>query len=339
MLKRVDKLLIGKDINRTVATLGGSSDDLADGEIVVLDKNMSLLAAGATISDTDIIYIIQGTGDTYDYSDADGTAVTDVRRFIVSDPIEGRLVKSWKGLSYDAKSEQISSFTDTAFTPVIGTEYVVRVVYKDINEHPGQFTQTFRYVSTTTVLATFNTAFAAAINAHSGRRVQATEDATHLILTGRVITDCTSSLTDIDKFSQVRFEAFYYYVHGTTGAWTEWNATTLAQTVTPADHGSGTWEQVRDLEKATKAHSGFTNRTKFPVKEPTTFAVKDATYDLLAIESSKSYESSDAWQKQAPLTTLVAIPVPSTGTQMTDVLAVLNPWFASCPGAFDTVAV
>jgi len=59
----------------------------------------------------------------------------------------------------------------------------------------------------------------------------------------------------------------------------------------------------------------------------------------LAIESSKSYESSDAWQKQAPLTTLVAIPVPSTGTQMTDVLAVLNPWFASCPGAFDTVAV
>ena len=115
MLKNVDKLLIGKDISRTgTLVVGGSGDNLAEGEIVVLDKNMAIMTAGQTISDTDTIYIIQGTGDDYAYSDADGTAVTGVTRFIASDPIEGKLVKSWKGISYDAKGEQASVLTDTS---------------------------------------------------------------------------------------------------------------------------------------------------------------------------------------------------------------------------------
>ena len=347
MLKRVDKILIGKDISRTGSLILYKADgtpNLADGEIVVLDKDMKILTAGATISDTDTIYIIQGTGDTYNYADADGTAVTGVRRFISSDPIEGKLVKSWKGLSYDAKSEQTNIFTIAGMTPVVGTEYVVRIVYKDINEHPGQFTQTIRHICTSATLDTFGAAFVAAITAADAKgklRVTAAYSAGSdtITLTAKAIPDCTTALTDIDKFSQVRFDAFYYYVHGTTGAWTEWPCTSLADTGVTADHGVGTWEQVRDLEKAQKSYRGFTNRTSFPVKEPTTYTVKDATYDLLVIEHDKSYVSSDAWAKQTPLTTVVAIPVPSTGTQMVDVLAVLNTWFASCPGAFDTVAV
>jgi len=342
MLKRVDKLLIGKDISRTANLIIYNADgtvNLADGEIVVLDKNMKILAAGATITDTDTIYIIQGTGDTYNYSDADGTAVTGVRRFICSDPIEGALVRSWKGISYDAKGEQVSTYTDTGMTPVVGTEYLVRVVYKDLKEHPGQFTQTFRYISTTATLATFNTAIAAKINTYPGRRVQATESATTVVLTGREIPECCTAVTDIDKFSQVQFDAFFLYVHPTTGVWTQWPSTSTAVVTTQADHGSGNWEQVRDLEKSAKSYRGFTNRTTFPVKEPTTYATVDATYDLLVIESDKSYTSSDSWVKSAPLTTVVAIPVPSTGTQMTNVLGVLNTWFASCPGAFDIVTV
>jgi len=342
MLKRVDKILIGKDISRTGSLILWTADgtvNLADGEIVVVDKDMKIMGAGQTISDTDTIYIIQGTGETYDYADADGTAVTSVRRFVISDPIEGALVKSWKGLSYSAKVEQVADLDVTGMTPVVGTEYVVRIVYKDMKEHPGQFTQSYRYISTTGTLATFTTAFAAVINAHAGSRVVATRDATSVILTAKPIPESTTSLTDIDKFSRVEFDAFYYYVHPTTGLWTEWPATTVVQTITDSDHGAGTWESVRDLEKAQKSYRGFTNRTTFPILEPTTYTAKDATYDLLVIESGKSYTSSDAWNKQAPLSTVVAIPVPSSGTQMVDVLAVLNPWFASCPGAFDTVSV
>ena len=341
MLKRVDKILIGKDISRTGSlVIGGGSDNLADGEIVVLDKNMSILTAGATISDSDTIYLIQGTGDTYDYADADGTAVTSVRRFVTSDPIEGALVKSWKGVSYDAKSEQTSSVDLTGLTPVVGTEYLIRIIYKDIKEHPGQFTQTYRYVSTTATLDTFGAAIVAKITAHSGARVSATytSGTDVILLTGKAITECTTALTDIDKFSQVEFDAYFLYVDS-NGDWQTMASTSTAVTTTAADHGQGTWEQVRDLEKAQKSYRGFTNRTTFPVKEPTTYAVKDETYDLLVIESDKSYASSDAWNKQAPLTQVIVVPYTATSNQMTDILAVLNPWFASCPGAFDVVAV
>ncbi len=334
-------MLIGKDISRSATLVLYTADgtpNLADGEIVVLDKDMKIAIAGATVSDTDTIYLIQGTGDTYDYADASGDAVTSVRRFIVSDPIEGAFVKSYKGVSYDAKGEQAADLDVTGMTPVVGTEYVVRIVYKDMTEHPGQFTQTYRFIATSATLATFTTSFAAVINAHAGSRVVATRDATSVILTGKPIPECTTALTDIDKFSQVEFEAFYYYV-GTAGAWTEWDATTVVQTITAADHGQGTWEQVRDLEKAQKGYRGFTNRTTFPVKEPTTYTVKSETYDLLIIESDKSYTSSDAWNKQAPLTTILAMPYTATSNQMATVLSVLNPWFASCPGAFDAVTV
>jgi len=346
MLNRVDKILIGKDISRTASLILYKADgvpNLADGEIVVLDKNMKIMVAGQTIADTDTIYIIQGTGETYNYADADGTAVISVRRFVTSDPIEGAKVKSWKGLSYTAKTEETSIFTIAGMTPVVGTEYVLRVIFTDMNEHPGQFTQTVRHVCTSATLDTFGAAFVAAITAADAKgrlRFTAAYSAGSdtITLTAKAIPECTTALTDIDKFSMVKMKAFYYYV-ATSGAWTEWPTTSTADTGVAGEHGVGTWEQVRDLEKSAKGYLGFTNRTTFPVKEPTTFTVKSSTYDLLVIESDKSYRSSDDWSKQTPLTTIVAIPVPSTGTQMVDVLAVLNTWFASCPGAFDTVSV
>lgn len=336
-------MLIGKDISRSSTLVLYTADgtpNLADGEIVVLDKDMKILTAGATISDTDTIYIIQGTGDTYDYADASGDAVTSVRRFITSDPIEGKLVKSWKGVSYDAKSEQTSQVDLTGLTVVAGTEYIIRIVYKDIKEHPGQFTQTYRHVAASATLDTEMAALVAKITAHSGARVTATytTGTDVILLTGKAITECTTALTDIDKFSQVEFDAYFLYVDS-NGNWQTMASTSTTVTTTAADHGQGTWEQVRDLEKSQKGHRGFTNRTTFPIKEPTTYAVKDETYDLLIIESNKSYTSSDAWNKEAPLTTVVAIPNPASANQMTDVLAVLNPWFASCPGAFDAVSV
>ena len=43
-----------------------------------------------------------------------------------------------------------------------------------------------------------------------------------------------------------------------------------------------------DLEKAQKSYRGFTNRTTFPILEPTTYTAKSSTYDLLVIESDKA---------------------------------------------------
>lgn len=348
MLQRTNKLLIGKDISRDTEVVDGAaittvmaSTGLADGEIVVLDKNFKVLGAGATIADTDIIYICQGTADTYTYVNEAGTSTTTNRKLIMSDPIQGSLVKKYTGTSYDAKSEQIDSWALAAVTPVLGTEYFVRIVYKDMNEHPGQFTQTYRVIADgTNPDANLVDLLEAKINAHTGARVVASSSTTTLILTGKPIPECTTSVNDLEEFRMVEFESFINYIDPSgddKGTWYEVGGT-LTRTV--ADNGNGIWEQVRDIEKRALPYRGIHNFTMFPVQLPTVNTVKSATYDIITIEHDKSYISPDnQYVKQAPLTTQIAFVVPTTGTQEGLVLAKLNDWMASCPGAFPNVSV
>jgi hypothetical protein len=347
MLNRVTSLLIGKDISRDAQVVAGAQIDtimkstgLAAGEIVVLDKNMTVLTAGATIADSDTIYIVQATSDTFDYSNIAGTAVTGNRRIVMSGPIVGSKVKSYKGKAYSAKSEQSTSFVLTGMHPVTaGTEYIIRIVYKDIKEHPGQFTQTYRHVATAADAAaidTFGASMAAKINAHSGRRVNATytNGTDTLALAAREIPESTATLSDIDDFSMVEFEAFFNYVDA-DGNWQTCAYT--SSSTTAASKGSGEWEHVRDLEKSHIAQRGVTNQIWFPVVKPDMQTVKDETYDLLVIEHENPYQSPDnQYVKDAPHTTILALP--DGASQTTDILAQLNPWMASCPGAFANVS-
>jgi hypothetical protein len=346
MLNRTSKLLIGKDISRDAQVIDGAvitttagSTGLADGEVVVLDKNFKVMAAGATVSDTDIIYICQGTGDTFNYVTEADASVTSVRRLLFSDPIEGRLVRSYKGTSYTAKQEQV--VTITFDTPVLDYEYLVRIIYTDMEHPSGQFTQTYRVTATgTNVDTNLNDLFLAKINGHAGCRVVATGTTT-LILTGKPIPECTTGLNDVRPFSQVTFKAVAVKISQTAGHEGEWlDGGTVAYT-TAASAGSGIWEKVRDLEKDLWANRGAQNFLPYPYQaQPTLRTVVSATYDLIVIEHDKSYLSPDnQYVKQAPLTTILAFVVPTTGDQETNVLARLNPWLASTPRAFAPVTV
>ena len=347
MLQRTNKLLIGKDINRDATVVDGSvitttagSTGIADGEVVVLDKNFCVLAAGKTIADTDIIYICQGTGDTFTYSNELGTGVAATRKLKFSDPIEGAKVRKYVGTAYAAATEQTDSWALTGFVPVVGTEYLVRIVYKDMNEHPGQFTQTYRLTATDALLATWVVAMNAKINAHTGRRVDSTTNTTTtLVLTGRHIPECTTGNTDIESFRMVEFESFILYVDA-DGNWQEIVATSATPcTRVPAEYGSGTGALIRDLERDSWPYRGIVNITMFPWQFPDIDTVYASTYNLITIEHDKLYLSPDnQYVKQAPLTTTIAFVVPSSGNQQDAVLAQLNPWMASCPGAFDGIA-
>lgn len=347
MLNRVTSLLIGKDISRDAQVVAGAQLDtitkstgLAAGEVVVLDKNKVVLAAGATIADSDTIYIVQSTADTFDYTNKAGTAVTGNRKIKMSGPIVGAKVKKYEGQAYSAKSEQSSVVDLTGWTPVVGTEYLIRIVYKDINEHPGQFTQTYRHVATTATLDTEGAALAAKVNAHKGRRVTATyaTSGDTLTIAGREIPECCTALTDIDRFSMVEFDVYFNYVTS-AGQWATIPSTSTTVTTTDASYGSGNWEQVRDIEKDVRGYRGISNLTHFPVIEPTMDTVVDATYNLIVIEHDVPYQSPDnQYVKDAPQTTVLAFVVPSSGTQQTSVLAQLNPWMASCPKAFAGVS-
>ena len=328
MISRVNKAMIGGAIARTSSpVLNGASQNCAAGEIFVLDKNKDLLSAGATVADTDTIYIAQVLADTYSYvTEGTSTSVTGVKRVIYSDPIEGSRVVNYTGRAYSAIVEQVTTIGVTTFTPTVGTEYVIRIVYTDTYEKPGQVTQTYRYVATTAVWADLVTAFIALINKDTHRRVTASGSST-LILTGRAMPyDVSDTVNAIDEYYQVNFKAYLYS--------NNFGDATVTYTTKPFP-GNGTWQRVRDIEKWQQSNRGVRNRTLFPVITPAMVTSSSVNYNCIVIEHNNGFVAPDFYDKTTKLTTEIYIP--TTGTQMTNVLQVLNPWMASTAGAFTNI--
>jgi hypothetical protein len=173
--------------------------------------------------------------------------------------------------------------------------------------------------------------FTAKINSHATRRINATDGTSYLTLTARAMPyDITDTTTAINEFYMVNFKVTLLSNNYTT-------ATTVVYTTAPFP-GNGTWQRVRDAEKRAQSYKGIMNRTVFPVFTPAMRVVKDETYDSIIIEHSKSYSSPDSYNKTTRLTTELFIPNTTSSNQMDDVLAVLNPWMASCPGDFANIS-
>ena len=333
MLKRVKKTLVGKNVARTAAltsaTLYTGTNGPAAGEVVILDKDRKLLSAGATVADTDTIYFALATSETYDVTNEAGTTTTGIRKLLLSDPIEAGNIKSFVGKAYTAATENVVVLNFTGTTPVAGDAYVIRLVYKDIPEHPGQFTHTYRVISADATLANLLTALAKAINTHEGARVTASATSTAITITAKVVADASSSTSAnaIDTYRQVNFEAFVWRYDETNFKQISLSST-LTKTYTNPNPGAGTAKLVRDEEKLALSNRGITNQWFFPVIKPDLFVDMTATYDTIIIESNKKYLAADnQYEKYQPLSTLVFLP--SGASQTTDILAVLNPWMES----------
>ena len=331
MLNRVNKVLIGKSVVGNGTILYGTSHDFEAGEIAILDKNMTLLAPGSTINDTDTIYIAEIQVGTYDVVGETGVSVTGINKLLISDPIVGNSIKSYSGRSYSAAVEQVVTITPT-LTPVVGTEYVLRIVYTDTREKPGQVTATYRVVATDATLATLLAAFVAQINKHVQRRVVATGGSTDIVLTGRVMPyDVTDSVDSIDEYYQVNFKVFL-----TSANWG--TATTPIVYTTKPFPGNGTWKLVRDKEKFAQGYKGITNRTWFPVIKPAMRTVASTNYDCIVIESDLPVRTADnQYIKSQPITT--ELYVVNGAAQTSTILSILNPWMASISNSFEAISL
>lgn len=356
MYSRVKKVFIGKDINRTSNAvvypyLNGSStaQNAAEGEIFVLDKNRNILSAGATITDTDVIYIAEVLGGTMTYANEAGTSIT-AKKVLVSDPINGAYVRKYSGKAYTAKAEKTCTLDNITQTITAGDEYVIRIVYKDVKEHPGQKTHTYRYIAKTSANDDLYTAFAALINGDVNARVTASvnNDGTTdtLTLTAKAIPECTTALTDIDEFRMVDFEVFFYWVDQTAstykglGPFSEVTLATNGIAYTGPTYPQGSWEVVRDAEKSVLSQQfGVTNRIWFPVRQPDFRTTKSETYDKVTIEHDDFIQTPDnGYRKSVRKVTELYIPNTATSNQMDNILAVLNPWMASLPSAFNNIS-
>lgn len=339
MINKPYKLFIGKDIDRTATLVAGEgfdvvSSDIANGEIVVLDKNMQVLADTDTYADSDKIYIAEGTSRVINYTDEAGTALV-ARHILLSDPIEGKRIREVAYRPYEAKAEATATIDAITQAIVAGTEYVLRIVYGDIEEHPGQFTQTYRYIAKAGDTSTdIFDGIRARIAKHKGTRVIASGTTT-LVLTGKPVPEATTSVEGIDPFKMVTFDVFFNYVDN-AGHWSE-VAVTTDHVVTAAEFGSGNWEQIRDMEKFELGYRGVTNRTEFPVIKPDMRTVNGATYDVLVIEYDAAYRSPDnSYEKETSKRVIVAYEVPADTTNADasyfNVFTALATWLASTPG-------
>jgi hypothetical protein len=340
MFTRPNSLLIGKDIARTLAVVDGAAMDvleanIVEGEIVILDKYFKV-ADTPTYTATETIYIAEGSADIYNYTNEAGTSVTGARKLTVSAPIQGQKVIEVAGGSYTAKTEQVTTIAAISDTVVAGTEYVLRIVYKDVVEHPGQFTQTYRYIAKSgdDSTAVFN-GLRARIAKHKGARI-AGSGTTTLILTGKAIPEYTSKVDSIDEFDMVQFDVFFNYVDSDY----QWVEVGLAADIinTRVEFGVGTWEQVRDMEKFANGYRGITNNTWFPIAKPEFRTIKNETYDLITLVYDNVYTTpNNQYDAQTKLVTTVALP--DGASQTTEVLAAINAWIATLPKPFAAITL
>ena len=347
MLKRVNEILIGKDIDR--GSIGGTSDyndimtNINEGEVIVLTQNMiGFDTSTDDFSTTPIIYIVEGTSETREYVDPVSGANNIIHRLIVSAPIDGNFVRNYVKESYVAKVEQSVSFPAITDTIVAGTEYVLRIVYKDIVERPAPYTETYRYVAKEGDTSTnIFDGLRKRINANKGRlsikggaRVTANAlGSATLDLVGKPIPECTTTVKDIDEFSQVQFEAFLNYVDNDY-QWTEVGLSS-DKTYVQASSGYGIWEIIRDIEKHAQSYRGVDNRIWFPIQLPEMRTQKFGGYNTIVIEHDRKYKSADnQYNKETELTTMIAFETllgSPTTHQGSLVEADLDKWMASLP--------
>jgi len=352
MLKRVNSLFVGKDLTRTANINSGGEDmttvqsNIVEGEVVVLDKDFVHAIPTVTYASSNIIYIAEGSSEIFNTQNPDGSALSG-RRLIISSAIDGARLNLYAGKAYSAKAEEtatLSAITDS-ITP--GTEYVLRIVYKDIYEDRGQFTDTYRYTAKTADdsekifdglrlrIAKDNGKYS--IKRKGGSRVVGSGSTT-LILTAKPIPECTSTVNDIDEFTMVNCEVRLNYVDSHF----DWTPVTMAAAIayTAFDRGSGAWEVMRDIEKFAQSYQGVTNRVWFPIVKPEIRVLKGAAYGQIIMEHDAQYRSPDnQYNKETSLTTQIIVDDEAGTNQGLAIQTALNAWALTTPGAFPAITI
>lgn len=296
MLQHVNTVLIAKTI--TVSTTGV----LPDGAIALFDENKKILTSTGSAAAAKSIYVgvCEGKEDVYDQKGDKSTRP--VIRF--SMPIQKGSNPTLVITSFVDKVEDEIVITATKVTPEVGHRYVLRLVYNDIYEAPGQFTHTYEVIAKTTAPGDLVGAFAKKINKHKEARVTANANAAVLTLTAKEIP-YNEGITLDHGYTQVSVEAFM---------WTTIPSGLLSNVMCPISNltitrtqgtpGKGNAYIVRDREYAAMGYRGITHRANgiYPYIAPEFRSDLSAKYDTITMEWDNKYLSDDnQYIKTTPL--------------------------------------
>ena len=281
MMQKPNTVFVGTQVN----TAGTS---LAAGDIVVINATTGAVMATTGIAAADSIQL--GYVKSYGVSIANTQVIA--KNSVKSITPNGTC-------AYVAKTVAASTIDFTGVTVVSGYRYVVRVIYKDLFEHPGQFTHSYEVVAAAGETATtMATKFFDRINAHKGARVTATNGTAGIVvMTAKSVVDngfATQGKEAITPYSQVSMKVVAYFSNPTTFFTSKYNAIPgITITTTESKPGKGNPYIVRDREQAALGYKGITYRTEWPIIKPELNVDLTKTYDTLVLEYSRAYQSPD----------------------------------------------
>lgn len=302
MITRVDTVLIGKKCPAAYTTV----DVLAKGDVALFDENRALIKDQDGALKASTIYVGVCTGDMT-VTIPDGTSST--KKVVeYSNAIQKASKPSYVMGDYKAPVAEKIEIDLTNVKPVIGHRYVLRIVYKDLYEAPGQFTHTYETVATSEVTDDLGNALLKKINKHANRRVIATFVSHKLTLTA-MPKDDNEGVYSLNEYSVVSMEASLYVTIPGALLSNVPEAVAGATIKKTAGHpGKGFWKQVRDMEVRMLGYKGHVFTDAYPIIEPKRFVTEGATYDYFTIENDNLYLSPDnQYIKTTPLTTEVYV--------------------------------
>lgn len=302
MITRVDSVIIGKKCPASYTTV----DDLNAGEVALFDENRALIKDQDGALKASTIYVGVCTGDMT-VTMPDGTSST--KKVVeYSNAIQKASKPSYVMENYIAPVAEKIEIDLNSAKPVIGHRYVLRIVYKDLYEAPGQFTHTYETVATSVVADDLGKALLEKIKKHANRRVTATFTNHKLTLTA-MPKDDNEGVYSLNEYSVVSMEAsLYVTIPGALLSNVPEAVPGATITKTAGKPGKGLWKQVRDMEVRMLGYKGHVFTDAYPIIEPKRFVTEGATYDYFTIENDNLYLSPDnQYIKTTPLTTEVYV--------------------------------
>lgn len=298
MIQHVNTVLIGKTLPSDYTT----ADALSAGDVALFDQNRAIIKTAADAAKATSLYI--GVAQNKVKVTMPDGSVADKADIKFGNEIQKNSNPSAVIGEYVAPAQDKIVITLTDATIIAGHRYVLRIVYKDMYEAPGQFTHTYEVFAANTTAADLAAAIVKKINKHANRRVNASASAAVITLTA-MEKDDNNGVYSLNEYSVVDMEASLYVTIPGAILSNQPDAIPGATIVkTPGNPGKGYWKQVRDAEVRYMGYQGHVFTGAYPEVVQDRMVEQDATYDYITVENDNKYLSNDnQYIKTTPLTT------------------------------------
>lgn len=298
MIQHVNTVLIGKNLPSAYTTAGA----LSAGDVALFDQNRAIIKTAADAAKATSLYI--GVAQNKVKVTMPDGSVADKANIKFGNEIQKNSNPSAVIGEYVAPVQDKIVITLTDATIIAGHRYVLRIVYKDMYEAPGQFTHTYEVFAANTTAADLAAAIVKKINKHANRRVNASASAAVITLTA-MEKDDNNGVYSLNEYSVVDMEASLYVTIPGAILSNQPDAIPGATIVkTPGNPGKGYWKQVRDAEVRYMGYQGHVFTGAYPEVVQDRMVEQDATYDYITVENDNKYLSNDnQYIKTTPLTT------------------------------------